>query len=37
MNRSALAACFVALTPLGASAQSTDQLVKGATDTLLNT
>src|SRR5246500_2739048 len=33
MNRIALAACLVALTPFGASAQTTDQLVKGATDT----
>ena len=33
MKRFALAACLVALTPFGASAQSADQLVKGATDT----
>src|SRR5215831_3145721 len=33
MNRFALAACLAALTPFGAGAQTTDQLVKGATDT----
>jgi alcohol dehydrogenase (cytochrome c) len=33
MNRFALAACTILLTPLGAHAQSADQLVKGATDT----
>jgi alcohol dehydrogenase (cytochrome c) len=33
MNRLALAACLVALAPLGANAQTADQLVKGATDT----
>src|SRR5580658_5771221 len=33
MNRFAFAACVILLTPLGANAQSADQLVKGATDT----
>ncbi|WP_024517759.1 methanol/ethanol family PQQ-dependent dehydrogenase [Bradyrhizobium sp. Tv2a-2] len=33
MNRIAIAACLVALAPLGANAQTADQLVKGATDT----
>ena len=33
MNRFALAACATLLSPLGAHAQSADQLVKGATDT----
>ena len=33
MNRFALAACATLLTPLGAHAQSADQLIKGATDT----
>jgi alcohol dehydrogenase (cytochrome c) len=33
MNRFAVAACAILLTPLGAHAQSTDQLIKGATDT----
>src|SRR5438309_837586 len=32
MKRIALAACLTILAPLGASAQTTDQLVKGATD-----
>ena len=32
MNRLALAACFSILVPFGANAQTTDQLVKGATD-----
>jgi alcohol dehydrogenase (cytochrome c) len=33
MNRFAVAACATLLTPLGAHAQSADQLIKGATDT----
>ena len=33
MKRCALAACLVMLAPFGASAQTADQLVKGATDT----
>jgi alcohol dehydrogenase (cytochrome c) len=33
MNRFAVAACAILLTPLGAHAQSADQLIKGATDT----
>src|SRR5436309_6909274 len=33
MKRIALAACLTIHAPLGASAQTTDQLVKGATDT----
>ena len=33
MNRFAFAACVILLTPFGASAQTADQLVKGATDT----
>src|SRR5580692_4185982 len=33
MNRFAIAACATLLTPLGAHAQSADQLIKGATDT----
>src|SRR6516165_7144895 len=33
MKRFALAACLATLAPLAVSAQTTDQLVKGATDT----